>query len=131
MPAAESIWVPQADRLVVGNEERCVIEGTPLSITSHSLSTSSGLASIDLTQEMLDEESREKLKGKMRQLERKLNKEREFHRAILTNYEDETVQNMEETRYRMHLYWCAIFGCIPHRCSPHLVCDAKHSVLKV
>ena len=28
----------------------------------------------------------------------------EFHRAILDNYEDETVWDMDETRYRMHLY---------------------------
>ena len=67
----------------------------------------------------------------MRQLESKLKKEREFCRGILANFEDETVQNMEETRYRMHLYWCAIFGCIPPRISLHLVCDVKHSVLKV
>ena len=63
LPAAESVWVPQADRVVVGNEERGAIGGTPLSITPCSLSISSGLASIDLTQEMLDGESREKLKG--------------------------------------------------------------------
>ena len=62
-------------------------------ITSRSLSTGSGLASIDLTQEMLDEDSKEKLKGKMKQL-----------RAILAYYEDETMWDMEETRYRMHLY---------------------------
>ena len=75
-----------------------------MSITSHSSSMSSGLASIDLTQEMLDEESREKLKGKQKQLENKLKKEREFHRTILVNYEDETVWDMEETRCRMHVY---------------------------
>ena len=57
--AAESIQVPQGDRVVVGNEERCIIGSTPLS-------TSSGLANIDLTQETLDEESRKKIKGKMR-----------------------------------------------------------------
>ena len=61
----------------------------PLNITSCSSTMSSGLASIDFTQENFDEESREKLKGKMRQLEIKLKKEREFHRAILANYEDE------------------------------------------
>ena len=60
LSAAESIWVPQADRMVVGNEERHAIRDTLLSITSHSLSTRSALASIDLTQEMLNEESREK-----------------------------------------------------------------------
>ena len=41
----------------------------------------------------------------MKQLKSKLKKEREFHRAILANYEDETVWDMEETRYRMHLFW--------------------------
>ena len=66
---------------------------------------SSGLASIDLTQEMLDEKSREKLKGKIKQLESKLKKEREYHRAKLDNYEDDTVWDMEGTRFRMHLYW--------------------------
>ena len=30
--------------------------------------------------------------------------EREFHSAMLSNYEDETVLDMVETRYRMHLY---------------------------
>ena len=79
---AESTWVPQADRMVVGNEERGAIGGIPLSITSHSSSTSSLLANIDLTQKMLDEESREKLKGEIRQIENMLRKEREFHRAI-------------------------------------------------
>ena len=37
---------------------------------------SSGLASIDLTKEMLDEESKEKLKDKMKWLESKMKKER-------------------------------------------------------
>ena len=74
-----------------------------MNITSHSSSTSSHLAYIDLTQEMLHEESKEKLKGKIRLIEDKL-KEREFHRAILANYKDETMQNMEETMYRMYLY---------------------------
>ena len=55
------------------------------------MSTSSGLANIDLSQEMLDEESREKHRGKIRQLQSKLKKEREFNRAILANYMDETV----------------------------------------
>ena len=59
---AKSTLVPQADRVVVRSEERGATGGTPLSITSHSLSMSSGLASIDLTQEMLDEKSREKSK---------------------------------------------------------------------
>ena len=40
--------------------------------------------------------------SKVRWLQSTLKKEREFHRGILANYEDETVQNMEETRYRMH-----------------------------
>ena len=40
---------------------------------------------------MSDEESREKLKGKMKQIKSKFRKmKREFHRAILANYEDET-----------------------------------------
>ena len=56
----------QVHRVVVRNEERGTTVGTPLSITSHSLSTSSGLASIDLTWETVDEESRDKLKGEMR-----------------------------------------------------------------
>ena len=102
LPAAESTWVPQADRVIVGNKERGATGSSPLSITSCSSNISSRLASIDL---MLDEESREKLKIKMKQLESKLKKEREFHRAILDNYEDETVWDMEETRYGMHLYW--------------------------
>ena len=68
LAAAESTQMPQADRVVVGNEERGAIGSTSLNITSHSSSTSSGLASIDLTQETMDEESREKHKGKMRQL---------------------------------------------------------------
>ena len=77
--------------MAVLNEERGTIGGTPLNITSCSLSTSGGLVSIDLVQETLDEESREKLKGKMRQPESELKKEREFHMTILANYEDETV----------------------------------------
>ena len=44
-----------------------------------------------------------KLKGKISLLKSMLKKERQFHRAILANYEDEIVRNMEETRYRMHL----------------------------
>ena len=66
LPAAKSTQVPQADRVVIRNEEENATRGTPLSITSHSSSMSSGLASIDLTQEMLDDESREKLKGKVK-----------------------------------------------------------------
>ena len=85
-------------------KKKGVTGGTPLSFTSHSSSTSSWLASIDLTQEMLDEESREKLKGKMKQLKSKLKKGREFHMAILASYEEETVLDMEEIRYGMHLY---------------------------
>ena len=34
LPAVESTWVPQADRVVVGNGERGATGGTPLSITS-------------------------------------------------------------------------------------------------
>ena len=101
--------------MVIGNEERGTVRGTPLSITSHSSSTSSRLAKIYLTQEMLEEQNREKLKVKVRQPKNRLKKEREFYRAMLANYEDETIQNMEETRYRMHLYqykekiwWCEI-----------------------
>ena len=63
--AAESTQVPQTDRVVVGTEERGAIGGTTFSITSCSSSTSSWLASIDLTQESLDEETREKLTGMM------------------------------------------------------------------
>ena len=79
------------DKMFIGNEQRGAIGGTLLSITPHSSSTSSGLASIDLTQEMLDQESREKFKGKIWQIENKLKKEREFHRATLANFEDETI----------------------------------------
>ena len=57
---AKSTLVPQADRAVVANEERGATGGIPLSISSCSLSTSNRLASIDLTQEKLDEESRGK-----------------------------------------------------------------------
>ena len=49
LPAAKSTEVPQADRLFVENGERGATGGTPLSITSQSLSTGSELASIDLT----------------------------------------------------------------------------------
>ena len=63
---AKSTWVPQVDRMVIGNEKRDDVGGTPLSITSHSSSTSSRLANIGITQEMLDKESKEKLKGKIR-----------------------------------------------------------------
>ena len=97
--------MPQADRMVARNEETGTTGGTPLNITSHSSSMSSGLASIDLTQEMLDEDSREKLKGKIKQIESKLKRKGEFHSAMLGNCEDEIVWDMEETRYRMCLYW--------------------------
>ena len=103
--AAESTQVPQGDRMVIGNEERCAIGGTPLSITSCSSSASSGLANIDLTKEMLDEASKEKLTGKIMGIKDKLKKKRKFHGTILANYKDETIQNIEEIRYRMHLYW--------------------------
>ena len=83
--------MPQAERLVIKNEERGATGGIPLSITSCSSSKSSGLASIDLTQEILDEESREHLKGKLKWLESKLKKERKFHRTILVNYENEAL----------------------------------------
>ena len=65
LPAAKSTQVPQADRVVVGDEERGPTGGTLLSIGSWLLNTCSGLASIDLTQEMPDEESRENLRDKM------------------------------------------------------------------
>ena len=35
LPAAKSTCVPQANRVVVGNEERVTTGGTPLSITFH------------------------------------------------------------------------------------------------
>ena len=60
--SAESSQMPQADRVVVGNEERGAIGGTPLCITSYSSRTGSRLANIDLPQETLDEESRENSK---------------------------------------------------------------------
>ena len=97
--------MPHADRLVTGNEEKGATGGTPLSIASCSSNMISGLASTDPTHEMLDEDSQEELKGKIKQLESKLKSKREFHSAMLGNYEDETVWDMEETRYRMHLYW--------------------------
>ena len=65
LPAAESTQVPQVHRVIIKDEERGAIGGNPLSITTCLSSMSSGLANIDLTQEMLDEESRENLKGKM------------------------------------------------------------------
>ena len=63
LPAAESTQMPQADRVITGNEEKGAIGGTPLSITSHSSSMNIGLGSINLTQEMLNEESGEKTTG--------------------------------------------------------------------
>ena len=42
LPAAEAIQVPQANRVVVVNEEKGATGGTHLSITSHSSSTSMG-----------------------------------------------------------------------------------------
>ena len=60
LAAAECTWVPQVDTMVIGNKERGAIGGTPLSINSHLSSTSSRLANIDFTQDILDEESREK-----------------------------------------------------------------------
>ena len=83
-------------------EMKGVTGGTHLSITSCSLNMSSGLASNDLIQETLDEY--EKLKGKIKLLESKLKKEREFHSTMYGNYVDETVWDMVETKYRMHLY---------------------------
>ena len=62
---AKSTQVPKADGVAVGNEERGATGGSSLNIISCSSSTSSWLASIDLTQETLDKESREKLKGKI------------------------------------------------------------------
>ena len=64
--AAKSTQVPQAERVVIRNEERGATGGMSLNITSHSSSTSSGFVSIDLTQEMLDEKGREKLRGKIK-----------------------------------------------------------------
>ena len=89
LPAVKSNWAPQVDRMVIGNEERSAIGA--LSITSHSSNTSGGVANIDLTQEMLDEENKEKLKGKIIQIEGKLKRGREFHSAMLANYKDETM----------------------------------------
>ena len=91
LPPVESTQAPQVDRVVIENDERGAVGGTHLSITSHSSSTSSGLANIGLTQEMLDEECRDKLKGKISQIKNKLKKERKFYRAILANYKDETM----------------------------------------
>ena len=79
-------------------KKEVLLGGSPLSITSYSSSTSSRFTNIDPTQTMLDE-NRKKLKGTIRQVRNKLKKEREFHRAILANYEDETMQNIEETRF--------------------------------
>ena len=58
LPAAGSTQGPQTERVTIGNEERGATGGTTLSITSCLLSMSTGLASIDLTQKMLDQESR-------------------------------------------------------------------------
>ena len=66
LQTAKSTQVPQPERVVMRNKEKGVTAGNLLSITSHLSSTSSGLASIDLTQKTLDEESREKLKGKIK-----------------------------------------------------------------
>ena len=93
--AAKSTQVPLADGVASGNEEIGDTGGTPLSITSHSLSMSSGLASTDLIQEIFNGESREKLKGKIKQP----------GSTMLGNYGDETVWYMEETRNRMCLCW--------------------------
>ena len=105
LPAVESTRVPQTDRVVTRNEEKGATGGTPLHITSCSSSTSIGLASINLTQKTLDKESKENLKGKINYLESKLKREREVHSAMLGTYDDETAQDMEETRYRMYLCW--------------------------
>ena len=84
---------------------RCIWWLLEMNIISWSSSTGSRLANIDFSQELLNEESKEKLKGKIRQIENKLNRERGFHRTIFANYKNEIMQNVKETRYRMHLYW--------------------------
>ena len=102
LPKTISTWVPQTEWVVIRNEEvslEAPLWAIYLVYKVHVV----GLTIIDLTQETLDAESREKLKGKLKLLESKLKKEKEFHRTILANYEDEAVQDMEETRYRMHL----------------------------
>ena len=64
---------------------------------------SSRLASIDLTQEMLDEESREKLKVKWGGSKISWRKGNFIGSHSLT--EDKTMWDMEKNRYGMYLYW--------------------------
>ena len=66
LKAAKFMQVPHVDRWLLEMKKDVLLDASLFSIASHSLSTSIWLASIDLTQEMLDEGGKEKLKGKMR-----------------------------------------------------------------
>ena len=86
-------------------DERSAVRSTPFNVVSYFSSGSCGIARGDLTHEMLGEGSRNSILGKEQKLKNKLEKEREHHLSILESYLNETLRNIEETCYRMHLYW--------------------------
>ena len=96
---AESIQVLKDAMLIPANndEERDAAGGTPFRMTFGTLSNRICSANIDLTQEMLDKVSNQKILGKKQRLESKLEKEREHQMAILESYPNGTLKVMEET----------------------------------
>ena len=54
---------------------------------------------------MLCKENRQEIEGKKQKIKnKKIKKEREHHLAILETYKDDSLRNMEETYYWMHLH---------------------------
>ena len=80
-----------------------VLLGTPLVIASISSSCSSEFNDNDLTQKMLDEESRRKFIVKKQKLETKLNMGKEHHLGLSYSYLDEVFKNVEVMHYRMYI----------------------------
>ena len=65
-----------------------------MDVASYSSYSCSGFANVNLTQEMLGEESRQKILGKKQDTEDKLKKERENNLDILERYKDDLLRNM-------------------------------------
>ena len=74
-------------------EEIHTVGGTPFIVASISSTDSSSFPNIDLTQDMLDEESRRKILGKKQKLKNN-SKERKHHVALLEPYGRDSLSNV-------------------------------------
>ena len=83
LPAAESTWIPHAvsPSMSCDGDKRGTIGHTPESVAS--TCSSSGFSKTDLTQEMLDDISKQRISLKKHKLEQQLKTERQHHLAVL------------------------------------------------